>query len=98
MKLYNVYILASRSRVLYTGVTADLERRTLQHVYSDLPGFTSRYHVDRLVYVEQFTEITQAIAREKQIKSWSRRKKIALIESANPQWTDLAADLPHPVR
>ena len=83
--------MASASRTLYTGVTSNLERRVLQHRRKLLPGFTARYNVNRLVYFEVFSEICGAIAREKQIKSWGRMKKIALIESANRDWKDLSA-------
>ena len=91
MKTYYVYILASLTRVLYTGVTNDLERRVREHKEKRNEGFTCRYHVDRLVYFEQFVEIVDAIAREKQIKGWKRVKKIALIESKNAKWEDLSA-------
>ncbi len=91
LKTYYVYIMASKSRALYTGVTGNLERRVLQHRGKLLPGFTARYNIHRLVCYEAFGEILAAIAREKQIKSWSRRKKIALIESVNRDWKDLSA-------
>jgi putative endonuclease len=92
VKTYYVYILASKSRTLYTGVTSNLERRVLQHRRKLLPGFTSRYNINRLVYYEVFGEALAAIAREKQIKSWGRMKKIALIESVNRDWKDLSAN------
>jgi len=85
-----VYIMASRSRTLYTGVTNNLIRRSAQHKRGDKPGFTSRYRVHRLVYVESFSDVRAAISREKQIKSWRREKKLALIEQANPAWQDLS--------
>jgi putative endonuclease len=91
LKTYYVYIMASKSRALYTGVTSNLERRVLQHRGKLLPGFTARYNINRLVYYEVFGEILAAIAREKQIKSWGRKKKIALIESMNRDWKDLSA-------
>jgi len=91
LKSYYVYIMASKSRALYTGVTSNLERRLLQHRGKLLPGFTARYNINRLVYYEVFGEIFAAIAREKQIKSWARKKKIALIESVNRDWKDLSA-------
>ena len=84
--------MASKTRTLYTGVTSNLERRVLQHRGKLLPGFTARYNINRLVYYEVCGEIWAAIAREKQIKSWSRKKKIALIESVNRDWKDLSAD------
>lgn len=85
-----VYIMASWKRLLYIGVTTELEVRVEQHKHSLLPGFTSRYKVHRLVCFETQPNIEQAIAREKQLKRWSRAKKLALIESKNPDWSDLA--------
>ncbi|MBK6325948.1 MAG: GIY-YIG nuclease family protein [Chloroflexi bacterium] len=90
MKQYFVYILASPSRTLYTGVTNDLARRIYEHKHKHIPGFTSRYNVGLLVYFETFNTPQEAIAREKQIKGWVRRKKIALIEESNPSWQDLS--------
>jgi len=89
---YCVYIMSSLSQTLYTGVTNDLERRALEHKAGARVSFTARYKVNRLVYLEEFGEISEAIAREKQIKGWSRAKKIELIESVNPGWKDLSAD------
>jgi len=91
LKSYYVYIMASASRTLYTGVTSNLERRVPQHRRKLLGGFSTRYNVNRLVYFEVSGEISAAIAREKQIKSWSRKRKIALIESVNRDWKDLSA-------
>lgn len=85
-----VYILASRSRNLYTGVTSDLQRRMLEHRDGLIPGFTARYRIFRLVLFEIFGDIRDAIAREKEIKAWRRAKKIWLIERHNPTWEDLA--------
>jgi putative endonuclease len=90
---YYVYIMASRSRVLYTGMTSDLQRRVYQHKQRLLPGFTSRYNVTRLVYFEETMDVREAIAREKQIKGWLRQKKVALIEDINPMWNDLSEGL-----
>jgi len=90
MRTYYVYIMASRSRVLYTGVTNDLGRRVHQHKRSLTPGFTSRYHIKRLVYFEEFGDVRDAIAREKQLKGWVRSRKVRLIEQKNPTWEDLA--------
>lgn len=90
MKTYYMYIMANKSRTLYVGVTNNLERRVLQHRRKLVPGFTSRYNINRLVYYEAFGEILSAIAREKQVKGWLRSKKIALIESANRDWKDLS--------
>jgi len=82
--------MASRSRTLYTGVTANLERRVAEHKRHLLPGFTSRYRAERLVYFETWGHIRDAIQREKQIKGWRRSKKVALIESQNATWVDLS--------
>lgn len=85
-----MYILSSRSRNLYTGVTNNLFRRIVEHKKGLIPGFTLRYRIHRLVYFESFTDIRDAIAREKQVKGWDRKKRIALIERTNPTWGDLA--------
>ena len=90
MKKYWVYILASATRTLYTGVTNDLMRRVYEHRIGSGSEFTGKYRVHRLVHFEQTENGRVAIAREKQIKGWSRSKKIALIESENPNWKDLA--------
>ena len=90
-KEYYVYIMTNKSRTLYTGVTNDLMRRVYEHKNKLVKGFTSKYNIQYLVYYEMTTNIHTAIAREKQIKGWLRTKKIALIETANPEWTDLAA-------
>ena len=92
MKSYWVYIMASASRVLYIGVTNDLERRVFQHREKLVPGFTARYNVRELVYFEVFGDVRAAIAREKELKGWLRKRKIALIESLNPHWKDLSAE------
>lgn len=86
---YFVYILSSNSRVLYIGVTNDLERRVLEHRERRPGSFTTKYNVHRLVHVEVFGGIRDAIAREKQLKRWTRDRKIALIEAENPGWRDL---------
>ena len=78
---------------LYVGVTADLVQRVYQHRESILPGFTSRYGCNRLVWYEQYGDITNAIQREKQIKGGSRKQKLALIETENPTWRDLYEEL-----
>jgi len=90
MRTFYVCIMASRSRALYTGVTRDLTRRVSEHKQKLIPGFTSTYNINRLVYYEDFRYVRAAIAREKQIKAWRRSKKIALIESKNPAWQDLS--------
>ena len=92
MRTYYVYIMASRSRVLYVGVTNNLARRVNEH-RSLVAGFTSRYRVTRLVYFEEFTDIRDAIAREKEIKGWVRSRKVRLIGSVNPTWEDLSSPL-----
>jgi putative endonuclease len=92
MRQFFVYIMASRSHVLYTGVTNNLLRRTWEHKYDVYPGFTRDYRIHRLVYFESFKYVGNAIAREKTIKGWLRKKKIALIESVNPTWEDLATE------
>ncbi len=84
--------MTNKSRTLYTGVTNNLERRVYEHKNKLLPGFTSKYHITMLVYYESGDNISVAIAREKQIKGWLRAKKIALIESMNPNWEDLSED------
>jgi putative endonuclease len=88
---YYVYILANRAGVLYVGVTNDLERRIAEHRSGLVAGFTRQYNVTRLVHSEEFGEVEDAIAREKQIKGWRRSRKLALIEGSNPRWEDLAA-------
>lgn len=93
MKQYVVYIMASFRQTLYVGVTNDLNRRVKQHkAKADPASFTARYNIDRLVYFELFTNVHDALAREKQIKSWRRSKKVALIETNNPRWKDLSLD------
>ncbi len=89
MRTYYVYIMASRSRVLYTGVTNDLARRVDEHKRGVNAGFTSRYRITRLVYFEEFTDIRDAIAREKQVKDWTRARRVGLVEQRNPFWRDL---------
>lgn len=89
-RTFCVYILASRSRNLYTGVTNNLARRMVEHREKLIPGFTSRYRIRRLVHYEVFTDIRYAIAREKEIKGWRREKKVWLIKRDNPTWEDLS--------
>ena len=87
---YYVYIITNKhNTVLYTGVTNDLRRRLYEHKMKLLPGFTSKYNASKLVYYAVFEDVNAAIAREKQIKAGSRLKKIALIESMNPEWEEL---------
>src|SRR5215472_1019504 len=91
-RCYFIYILTNRTRTLYIGVTNDLVRRVYEHRSGDIPGFTSKYKIHRLVYFEEFLDIRQAIAREKEIKGWLRSRKIQLIESVNPAWKDLSLE------
>ena len=93
MRTYYVYIMASRSRVLYVGVTNNLPRRVNEHKRGLVAGFTSRYRITRLVYFEEFADIRDAIAREKEIKGWVRSRKVRLIDGRNPTWEDLAEAL-----
>jgi putative endonuclease len=89
---YYVYILGSYSGTLYIGVTGNLRRRIWQHKQHMIEGFTAEYDVTRLLYFEVYNEVTNAIGREKQLKEWVRRKKIALIEKNNPRWEDLGRE------
>jgi putative endonuclease len=91
-KQYYVYIMTNRSGTLYIGVTNDLERRVHQHKTRQIDGFTRKYHMTRLVHYEVGSDIREAIAREKQLKGWSRSKKLALINASNPKWHDLSLD------
>ncbi|MDP3779481.1 MAG: GIY-YIG nuclease family protein [bacterium] len=93
MKNYYIYIITNdTNKVLYTGVTGDLERRVHEHKSKIIKGFSSKYNLNKLVYFEQGNNAYGAIAREKQIKGGSRVKKIVLIESINPYWRDLSKD------
>ena len=89
--MYYVYMLTNKTKkVLYTGVTKDLVRRMYEHRnHLDKDSFTARYNAERLVYFEHTTDVYAAISREKQIKSWNRERKNALVESMNPNWDDL---------
>jgi putative endonuclease len=90
---YYVYLLSNQHHtVMYVGVTNDLQRRMWQHKNKAVPGFTSRYNIDRLMYFESFRDVSAAITREKQLKGYGRVKKIALIKRENPSWTDLSAE------
>jgi putative endonuclease len=91
------YIVASKSRRIYTGVTNDIERRVREHKAGQIEGFTQRYRINRLVYCERFRYIGNAIEREKQIKSFDRAKRVALIESTNPTWDDLSDEWGKPI-
>ena len=87
---YWVYIMINNSGTLYTGVTGNLPRRVYEHRQRLVPGFATRYKIDQLIYAESFSQVRDAIAREKQIKAWRRSHKVALIDSANPEWNDLS--------
>jgi putative endonuclease len=94
MEQYFVYILTSRyNKVLYVGVTNNLVRRVYEHKNKLISGFTSKYNVNKLVYYESFPSVFDAIKREKEIKGWKREKKVALINSFNPEWKDLYEEL-----
>ncbi|MDP2884298.1 MAG: GIY-YIG nuclease family protein [Ignavibacteria bacterium] len=90
---YYVYLLTNwNNKVIYVGMTNDLQRRLYEHKNKSVRGFTSRYNVNKLVYFEHTTDVLQAIAREKEIKKWRREKKNRLVESMNPEWKDLSAE------
>ena len=90
MNHYYVYIMANYSKMLYTGVSNNLERRVSEHKNHLIEGYTKKYNITKLVYYDVTNDINEAIQREKQIKGWIRKKKIALIESINPTWKDLS--------
>jgi putative endonuclease len=93
MRQYYVYILTNKKQgVLYTGVTNNLERRMYEHKNKLITGFASKYNLKKLVYFEETIDVNAAIAREKQIKGWLRKKKVALIASENPEWNDLSEE------
>jgi putative endonuclease len=91
-RVYSVYIVASRSRTLYIGVTGDLRRRIFQHKWKEYEGFSAKYNCDRLVWFESYQDISAAISRETQLKKWNRAKKLTLIERMNTAWLDLSRD------
>ena len=91
--MYYVYIMTNwNNKVLYTGITNDLERRIYEHKNKLIEGFTKKYNVNKLVYYECTTDVYSAITREKQIKGWTRQKKNELVQSVNPEWRDLSED------
>jgi putative endonuclease len=94
---YYVYIMASRSRTLYIGFTSALEIRAQQHKNDVYDGFSKQYQCHRLVYFERYDDVHRAIGREKQLKRWSRTKKLALIERDNPAWYDLSENWGKPI-
>ena len=91
-KRYFTYIMSNSSKTLYVGITNDLERRVWQHRQRSRNTFTGRYNVTMLVYLEEFADPATSISREKQLKGWTRRRKLELIATMNPDWIDLAAD------
>ena len=94
MNTYYVYIMTNpRHSVLYTGVTNDLKRRIYEHQQKLVEGFTKKYNVTQLIFYEVAEDVTVAIEREKQIKGWLRRKKVALVDSMNPAWEDLSSSI-----
>lgn len=97
-RTYYTYIVASRTRVLYIGVTGRIEQRMIEHKTKFFPGFTADYRCCRLVYYERYDKPGLAIAREKQLKGWTRVKKLALIERMNPTWIDLSEEWGRPLR
>ena len=94
---FYVYIMSSKSRRIYTGVTNNIERRVAQHKRGEIEGFTQRYKINRLVYLEKYQYVGNAIRREKQIKGLDRAKRVTLIERDNLTWDDLAAEWGTPV-
>lgn len=86
---YYVYILTNKSNTLYVGVTNDLERRINEHSFKTISSFTSKYNLNKLVYYQEFADIDDAIAAEKRIKGWTRKKKMELIKTINPRFTNL---------
>ncbi|MDI6717270.1 MAG: GIY-YIG nuclease family protein [Actinomycetota bacterium] len=90
MNQYYVYIITNKSGTLYVGVTNNLERRIFEHKNKLIEGFTKKYNIDQLIYYEVTDDVVSAIEREKQIKGWTRSKKIELIELFNPGWKDLS--------
>jgi putative endonuclease len=89
---YHVYMLASKSRTLYVGITGSLMARVLRHRSGEGSAFTRKYRANRLVWYQSFESVGHAIARETEIKAWRREKKVALIIVSNPTWEDQAAD------
>jgi putative endonuclease len=97
-RCYYAYIVASRSRVIYVGVTNNIERRLTQHKERACEGFTATYHCDRLVWFQRYNAPAAAIAREKELKGWRRSRKIELIQRENPTWVDLSEDWGKPIK
>ena len=91
-KQYYVYIMTNKSRTLYVGMTNNIKKRVYEHKSKLIDGFTKKYNISRLVYFETFGDSYSAIAREKTIKGWLRKKKIELVSRTNPDWRDLSED------
>lgn len=98
MKQYFVYILSSRNKVLYVGMTNELSRRIYEHKNGLIDGFTKKYNVHILVYYESQPDLESAIKREKQLKNWHRQWKINLINSKNKGWKDLYSGISDPIK
>ena len=98
MKKCFVYILSSRNKVLYVGMTDNLSRRTYEHKLGLVDGFTKKYNVNRLVYYESHPTLTSVVKRERQLKNWHRQWKINLIESVNKDWEDLYTEISDPIK
>ena len=92
MREYYVYIMTNRSGTLYICVTNDLERRVFEHKQKLVQGFTSKYNIGRLIYYEATSDVHAAITREKELKGWTRKRKLDLVRSMNPKFIDLAED------
>jgi len=95
-KSYYVYIMTNKSKTLYIGVTNNLVRRVYEHKNKTIEGFKKKYNISKLIYFEQINDARSAIEREKQLKGWLRKRKIALIEENNPKWNDLSGTLTDP--
>lgn len=89
---YYVYIMTNKSGTLYVGLTNDIKKRVYEHKNKLVEGFTRKYNINKLLYFETFSDIYSAIAREKTIKGWLRKKKVELVRKANPAWDDLSED------
>lgn len=98
MKSYFVYILSSKNKALYIGMTENLSRRIFEHKQRLVDGFTKKYNVDKLVYYEVLPDLKSAVKREKQLKNWHRQWKINLIESKNKEWNDLYPEIEDPIK
>jgi len=89
---YYIYIMTNKSGTLYVGFTGNIKKRVYEHKNKLVEGFAKKYNIDKLVYLEMFGDVYSAIAREKTIKGWLRKKKLQLIETTNPDWVDLSKD------